>query len=89
MSQADIIEAARALKAAHMRADVLGGEHQADVAKAYAALLDAVGDVDEPKEIAAYRREVAKLQPESSDREKMTIGPDDVGQVNADDLVGR
>lgn len=61
MSQADIVEAARALKAAHLRADALGGEHQADVARAYAVLLDAVGDIDEPEEVAAYRTEVASI----------------------------
>jgi hypothetical protein len=43
MADQDIVEAAKALKAAHLRADALGGDHQADVAKAYQALLDAVG----------------------------------------------
>lgn len=61
MADQDIVEAAKALKAAHLRADVLGGDHQADVAKAYQALLDAVGDVDEPQEVAARRAEVEAL----------------------------
>lgn len=65
MSQDQIVEAARALKQAHVRADVLGGEHQAEVASAYAALLDAVGDVDEPKEVQAHRKEVASIAKES------------------------
>jgi hypothetical protein len=59
MSQEKIVEAARALKVAHVRAEVLGGEHQADVAQAYAVLLEAVGDVEEPAEVTAYREEVA------------------------------
>jgi hypothetical protein len=61
VSERAIAEAARALKVAHVRADVLGGEHQAAVAEAYATLLEAVGDVDEPDEITAYRKEVASL----------------------------
>jgi hypothetical protein len=61
MADQDIVNAARALKAAHLRADALGGEHQADVAAAYAALLDAVGDVDEPAEVTARRAEVEAL----------------------------
>lgn len=70
MADADIVAAARTLKAAHMRVDVLGGaEHGLALSKAYADLLDVVGDVDEPSEVAAYRAEVrassAQLAPES------------------------
>lgn len=67
MTQADIVEAARTLKAAYLRADALGGEHQADVAHAYAALLEAVGDVDEPQEVTDYRAEVAATQSSESE----------------------
>jgi hypothetical protein len=60
MSQEQIVDAARTLKTAHLRADVLGGEHQAAVAQAYAALLDAVGEVDGPQEVTDYREEAAR-----------------------------
>lgn len=62
MSDRDVVAAAHALKIAHLRAEVLGGEHQTAVAQAYTALLDAVGDVDEPEEVATYRAEVAATQ---------------------------
>jgi hypothetical protein len=68
MAEADIVAAARALKVAHVRADVLGGEHQATVAQAYADLLAAVGDVEEPPEVTAYRAEAeATRQPQESE----------------------
>lgn len=57
----DIVAAARALKVAHIRADALGGEHTAALAKAYTNLLDAVGGVDEPEEVTAYRAEVEAI----------------------------
>lgn len=50
-SDQDIVAAARALKQAHMRADLLGGDHSADMAKAFSDLLAAVGEVDEPPEV--------------------------------------
>ena len=64
MADQDIVTAARALKVAHLRADALGGEHQVAEAQAYAALLAAVGDVEEPPEVTAYRGEVAAIPPE-------------------------
>jgi hypothetical protein len=57
MADQDIVAAARALKVAHVRADALGGEHQAAVAQAYAELMAAVGEVEEPAEVTAYRAE--------------------------------
>jgi hypothetical protein len=61
MTDQDIVAAARALKVAHIRADVLGGEHGAALSRAYANLLAAVGDVDEPEDVKAYRAEVAAV----------------------------
>lgn len=61
MADEEIVAAARALKTAHIRADVLGGEHQATLARAYENLLAAVGDVEEPAEVTAYRAEVAAI----------------------------
>lgn len=62
MADQDVVDAARALKAAHIRAQVLGGEHQAAVAEAFNRLLDAIGDVAEPDEVAAYRAEAEATQ---------------------------
>jgi hypothetical protein len=59
MADQDVVAAARELKQAHMRADLLGGDHSADVARAYSRLLDAVGDVDEPEEVTARTAELA------------------------------
>jgi hypothetical protein len=68
MADADVLAAARALKVAHLRADALGGEHQVTEAEAYAALLAAVGDVEEPAEVAAYRAEAeATRQPQEGE----------------------
>lgn len=62
MADRDVVEAARALKTAHIRAQALGGEHQPAVADAFEKLMDAVGDVEEPEEVAAYRAEVVAMQ---------------------------
>lgn len=62
MADQDVVDAARALKTAHIRAQALGGEHQTAVAQAYAKLLDAVGDVDEPREVTTYRAEAEATQ---------------------------
>lgn len=58
MADHDIVAAARALKIAHVRATVLGGEHQTAVSTAFSKLMDAVGDVEEPQEVIDYRAEV-------------------------------
>jgi hypothetical protein len=63
MADQDIVAAARALKIAHVRATVLGGEHQTAVSTAFSKLMDAVGEVDEPDEVTAYRAEVQQNQP--------------------------
>lgn len=70
MADQDIVAAARTLKVAHLRADALGGEHQVAVRRAYDDLLAAVGDVDEPAEVTAYRQEVEALKATPSESEE-------------------
>lgn len=95
MSEKEIVEAARALKEAHLCADALGGEYQAAAAQAYRQLLAAVGDVDEPRAIAEWRentvRAIARAEGIKAEqvRSLMTPGMVTMARAEYDLLAGQ